>query len=212
MDLAWSVFALTVATLTLALGARRILNVVSQHAFSRLIAVRGLIAFSVTRTDIAAIPEYRVRFEVGGPAVFDNVSVHLVGLPAPTGGDGLPTLPELRPAMRVGDDPIEWTFALPDVAAASTAWILVTWVRSHFDGTDAEAIAQRLDRNQLYEWRWYTEPTRLVRTGIRNLARRYPHQSTQNLRDMALYGRWRRTTSGSRADLRGPADRPPPAK
>jgi hypothetical protein len=222
VELVLGVFALTVAALTLGLAARRILNLVSRLVFSRFIAVRGMVAFSVTRTDMVAepatilddrpvdTPKYHVRFEVGGPGAFDNVSVHLLGLPDPHEGGTSLVPPGLRYAMRAGDDPIDWTFTLPDPETASHAWVLVTWVRSHFDGTDSEAIAQRLDRNRLYEWRWYTEPTRFLRTGIRNLARRYPRRSTQKMRDMSLYGRWRRTASSSRFDMLGPADRPPP--
>jgi hypothetical protein len=208
VDLVLGVFALTVAALTLALGARRIVNLASQLIFSRLIAVRGMVAFSVACAD-RATGEYRVRFGVGGPGVFDNVSVRLLGLPDPNAG-GAPPPP--RFTMTAGDDPIEWAFTIPDLESASEAWVLVTWVRSHFDGTDPEAIAQRLVRNQLYEWRWYTESARLLRTGVRNLARRYPRGSTQKMRDMALYGRWRRTASGNAADMVGPADTPPPGQ
>jgi hypothetical protein len=211
VDLVLGVFALTVAALTLALGARRILGLVSQLVFSRFIAVRGMVAISVTRTASATLG-YHVRFEVGGPGVFDNVSVRLLGVPNPdaTGASLVP--PEPRPTMRAGDEPIEWTFTLPDLEAASRTWLLVTWVRSHFDGTDSEAIAHWINRDQLYEWRWYTEATRFLRLGLRNLARRYPRRSPQAMRDMSLYGRWRRTTSGTRFDMRGPADSPPPTK
>jgi hypothetical protein len=224
VNLVLSVFGLTVVALTLVLGARRILNVISQLVFSRLIAVGGMIAFSVTRTDMVAkpapilddrpvaTPEYHVRFEVGGPGVFDNVSVHLLGLPDRNEG-GESVVPRgRRHTMIAGDDPIEWTFTLPDLEAASHAWVMVTWVRSHFEGTDSEAIAQRLNRERLYEWRWYTETTRFVRMGIRNLVRRYPRMSTQKMRDMSVYGRWRRTSSSRRVDMLGPADRPPPMK
>lgn len=71
----WSVVALTVATFTMLLAARRILMVGGALVFSRYVAVGGLVAFSVTRDG----DEHRVRFEVGGPGVFHNVTVALFG-------------------------------------------------------------------------------------------------------------------------------------
>ncbi len=102
----------------------------SALVFSRYVAVGGLVAFSVTRDG----DDHRVRFEVGGPGVFHNVTVQLFG------ADG-PASPVPRHTMAAGDTPIEWTFALPD---AAQAWAMVTWVRPYLQGVESEALAQRL--------------------------------------------------------------------
>ncbi|MCV7046815.1 hypothetical protein H7J08_19400 [Mycobacterium frederiksbergense] len=193
MDLMWSVVALTVATFTVLLAARRILMVGSALVFSRYVAVGGLVAFTVTRDGEV----YRVRFEVGGPGVFHNVTVQLFG------ADGVAP-PAVRHTMAAGDAPIEWTFALADI---TQAWVMVTWVRPYLQGVESEALAQRLAGGRLYEWRWYSETSRYVRTVLRFLARRWAWES---LRELPLYGRWRRTSSNSEADLLGPAATAPP--
>ncbi|CAM3447070.1 hypothetical protein MYFR107205_11000 [Mycolicibacterium frederiksbergense] len=189
----WSVVALTVATFTVLLAARRILMVGSALVFSRYVAVGGLVAFTVTRDGEV----YRVRFEVGGPGVFHNVTVQLFG------ADGVAP-PAVRHTMAAGDAPIEWTFALADI---TQAWVMVTWVRPYLQGVESEALAQRLAGGRLYEWRWYSETSRYVRTVLRFLARRWAWES---LRELPLYGRWRRTSSNSEADLLGPAATAPP--
>lgn len=200
VDLVWGVVALTVATFTVLLAVRRVVMVVSGLVFARYVAVGGLAAFSVDRD---AADGYTVRFEVGGPAVFHNVSVQL------SGGQGAePAPPPLRPTMIAGDDPIEWTFRLPDGAAVQ-AWVLVTWVRPYLQGVESEALAHWLQAGRLYEWRWYSETNRYVRTVIRFVARRWD-VGGEALRELPLYGRWRRTSSNSRADLLGPAATPPP--
>lgn len=200
MSLILSVFALTVATLTIVLAARRLLVVVSELVYARYVAVGGLVAFSVTHEGDAC---YRMRFEAGGPAVFHNVAVALCGVsdvdaPAP------------RDNMRACDAPLEWTFTLPDAGAAAHAWVMVSWVRPYLEGIDSEAIAQPLQGDQLYEWRWFSDPNRFVRTGLRAFAHRFPRLSGGRMRELSLYGRWRRTTSSSPSDLLGPADVVPP--
>lgn len=190
----WSVVAVTVATFTVLLAARRVLMAGSALVFSRYVAVGGLAAFSVARDGDA----YRVRFEVGGPGVFHNVTVHLFG------ADG-PVPPPVRHTMAAGDAPIEWTVALPD---AQDAWVMVTWVRPYLQGVESEALAQRLADGPLYEWRWYSETNRYVRAVIRFLARRW--SGRESLRELPLYGRWRRTSSHSDADLLGPGATAPP--
>lgn len=209
MQLVLSVFALTVATLTLVLAARRLLNLGSQLVFSRLIAVGGMVAFSAGRTQTVGTPGYHVRFEVGGSGVFHNVAVQLLGLSESHDLQAV-VPPPPRHTMSAGDDPIDWNFTAPNIESTSNAWVMVSWVRPYLEGIDSEAVAQRLNDDQLYEWRWYTEPTRFLRTGVRNLARRYPRHSTQTMRELPLYGRWRQTTSSSRIDMLGPADSPPP--
>jgi hypothetical protein len=189
----WSVIALTVATFTVLLAARRILMVGSALVFTRYVAVGGLVAFTVTRDG----DDYRVRFEVGGPGVFHNVTVGLFG------ADGVEP-PAVRHTMAAGDAPIQWTFPLPD---AAQAWVMVTWVRPYLQGVESEALAQRLAGGRLYEWRWYSETSRYVRTVIRFLGRRW---SRESLRELPLYGRWRRTSSNTEADLLGPGATPPP--
>jgi hypothetical protein len=84
---------------------------------------------------------------------------------------------------------------------------MVTWVRPYLQGVESEALAQGLQNGRLYEWRWYSETTRYVRTVIRFVARRW---SVQSMRELPLYGRWRRTSSNTSADLLGPANYPPP--
>jgi hypothetical protein len=199
----WGVVALTVATLTVLLAVRRFLMVGSQLVFSRYVAVGGLVAFATDRDGSV----HHVRFEVGGPGVFHNVTVQLFGVPESDGGAELER-PPLRHTMAAGDRPIEWTFRLSD-EAAERAWVMVTWVRPYLQGVESEALAQWLLTGRLYEWRWYSETTRYVRTVIRFVARRWsgPGEST---RQLPLYGRWRRTSSNTSADLLGPAASPPP--
>jgi hypothetical protein len=197
----WRVVALTVATFTVLLAVRRVVMIVSGLVFARYVAVGGLAAFSVERDGADG---YTVRFEVGGPAVFHNVAVQLFGVPEGT----QPAPPALRHTMIAGDDPIEWTFPLPDDAAAQT-WVMVTWVRPYLQGVESEALGHWLQAGRLYEWRWYSETNRYVRTVIRFVARRWS-VGGESLRELPLSGRWRRTSSNSSADLLGPAATPPP--
>lgn len=190
----WSVVALTVATFTVLLAARRILMFGSALVFSRYVAVGGLVAFC-TEIDGDA---HRVRFDVGGPGVFHNVTVQLFGA-----AESIEP-PAVRHTMAAGDGPIEWTVRVAD---PSQAWVMVTWVRPYLQGVESEALAQRLVGGPLYEWRWYSETSRYVRTVVRFLARRW---SWEPLRELPLYGRWRRTSSNSEADLLGPGATPPP--
>ena len=198
----WGVAALTVAALTVLLAVRRFVMAGSQLVFSRYVAVGGLVAFSV---DDDGGDVYRVRFEVGGPGVFHNVTVQLLGVPEPGEGAHLER-PALRHTMAAGDSPIEWDFRLP-ADVAERAWVMVTWVRPYLQGVESEALAQGLRKGRLYEWRWYSETTRYVRTVVRFVARRW---SVQSMHDLPLYGRWRRTSSNTSADLLGPANSPPP--
>lgn len=198
----WRVVALTVATFTVLLAVRRVVMVISGLVFARYVAVGGLAAFSVYRDDAA--DTYRVRFEVGGPAVFHNVTVQLFGLPA----GAAPAPPALRHTMIAGDDPIDWTFRLP-AGVAAQPWVTVTWVRPYLQGVESEALAHWLQGGRLYEWRWYSETNRYLRTVIRFVARRWS-VGGESLRELPLYGRWRRTSSNNSADLLGPAATPPP--
>lgn len=197
----WRVVALTVATFTVLLAVRRVVMVVSGLVFARYVAVGGLAAFSVERNGADG---YTVRFEGGGPAVFHNVAVQLFGVSEGTE----PAPPALRHTMIAGDDPIEWTFRLPDDAAVQT-WVMVTWVRPYLQGVESEALAHWLQAGRLYEWRWYSETNRYVRTVIRFVARRWS-VGGESLRELPLSGRWRRTSSNDSADLLGPAATPPP--
>ena len=209
VDLIWGVVALTVATLTVFLAVRRFLMVGSQLVFSRYVAVGGLVAFSTDRAiDQHGADIHHVRFEVGGPGVFHNVTVQLFGGPQSGAGADLEP-PAVRHTMAAGDGPIEWTFRLPG-EAAERAWVMVTWVRPYLQGVESEALAQWLRTDRLYEWRWYSETTRYVRTVIRFVARRWSVPSGDSVRELPLYGRWRRTSSNTSADLLGPATSPPP--
>jgi hypothetical protein len=205
----WGVIAVTVATFTVLLAVRRFVMVGSALEFSRYVAVGGLVAFSTNR-DGSTDPHggvYHVRFEVGGPGVFHNVAVQLFGVPESNEGAELQR-PALRHTMAAGDGPIEWTFRLPG-EAAERAWVMVTWVRPYLQGVESEALAQWLLTGRLYEWRWYSETTRYVRTVIRFVARRSV-PGLESMRELPLYGRWRRTSSNTSADLLGPATSPPP--
>ena len=200
----WGVIALTVATFTVLLAVRRVLVAGSEFVFTRYVAVGGLVAFSTERDGEL----YSVRFEVGGPGVFHNVAVQLLGVPESNGSVGLER-PPVRHTMAAGDDPIEWTFRLPG-EVAERAWVMVTWVRPYLQGVESEALAQWVSTGRLYEWRWYSETTRYVRTVIRFVARRRSERAGGSMHDLPLYGRWRRTSSNSSADLLGPATVPPP--
>ncbi|MUL78200.1 hypothetical protein [Mycolicibacterium sp. CBMA 226] len=201
MDLMWRVVALTVATFTVLLAVRRVVMVVSGLVFARYVAVGGLAVFSVDRE---AADGYTVRFDVGGPAVFHNVTVQLFA------GEGAqPGPPPLRHTMIAGDGPLEWTFRLSEEAARQ-AWVVVTWVRPYLQGVESESLAQWLRGGRLYEWRWYSDTNRYVRTVIRFVARRWS-VGGESLRELPLHGRWRRTSSNSSADLLGPAATPPPS-
>jgi hypothetical protein len=187
------------------LAVRRFLVVGSGLVFSRYVAVGGLVAFS---TDREGGGVFHVRFEVGGPAVFHNVAVQVFGVPEATEGAELQR-PALRHTMAAGDGPIEWTFRLTG-EAAERAWVMVTWVRPYLQGVESEALAQWLLTGRLYEWRWYSETTRYARTVIRFVARRWSMPAGESMRELSLYGRWRRTSSNTSADLLGPATSPPP--
>lgn len=200
----WGVIALTVATLTVLLAVRRFVMVGSGFVFSRYVAVGGLVAFSVDREGDV----HHVRFEVGGPGVFHNVTVQLFGVRESGEGAELER-PGVRHTMAAGDSPIEWTLRLPD-DVAERAWVMVTWVRPYLQGVESEALAQWLRTGRLYEWRWYSETSRYVRTMIRFVARRWSVPGGASLRELPLYGRWRRTSSNASADLLGPAASAPP--
>jgi len=205
----WGVVALTVATFTVLVAVRRFVMVGSQLVFSRYVAVGGLVAFSTHRDDSIDSHDggvYHLRFEVGGPGVFHNVTVQLFGV-SETGAEL--ACPAVRHTMAAGGRPIEWAFRLPD-EAAERAWVMVTWVRPYLQGVESEALAQWLLTGRLYEWRWYSETTRYVRTVIRFVARRWSVPAGESMRELPLYGRWRRTSSNTSADLLGPAASPPP--
>ncbi len=207
----WRVVALTVATFTVLIAVRRILMVLGDVVFARYVAIGGLVAFSIDRADSADPDggrEYRVRFEVGGPGVFHNALVQLIDVPESADGVAQQR-PAQRHTMAAGDAPIEWTFRLSD-ADAETAWVMVSWVRPYLQGVESEALAQRLRGGRLYEWRWYAETNRYLRTVARFVSARWAVPGAEAMRGLRLYGRWRRTTSSSSADLLGPADIAPP--
>jgi hypothetical protein len=207
VDLMWAVVAVTIATFTVLLAVRRFVMFVSELVFSRYVAVGGLVAFSLDVDDSAdgqGSRNYTMRFEVGGPAVFHNVAVQLFGVL--DGADIEP--PASRHTMAAGDRPVEWRFALSGDAAAR-GWVMVTWVRPYLQSVESEALARPLQTDLLYEWRWYSETTRYIRTVARYVARRWPIPGRESLRELPLYGRWRRTSSNTSADLLGPAATPP---
>lgn len=115
----------------------------------------------------------------------------------------------MRHTMAAGDDPIDWTFRVSD-DMADQAWVMVTWIRPYLQGVESEALAQYLATGRLYEWRWYSETTRYARTVLRFTARRWSIPRGEGIRELPLYGRWRRTSSNGGADLLGPAATPPP--
>jgi hypothetical protein len=203
VQLVLSAFWISVAAVTLVLAGWRLFSLGSRFVISRYFWVGGVIGFAVEPTGDAA--EYRVRFEVAGPGVYHNVGIHVLG---PTDGEQAIASAQ-RTTMNAGDDPFEWTFTLPDVESVETARVVVTWVRPFFEGVESEAIARWVDRDDVYEWRWYGYPNRLVRIAIRSWARRNPRRS-EKLRDLPLFGRWRLTAISSSVELMGPVDKPLP--
>jgi hypothetical protein len=159
---------------------------------------------------IVEVPEYRVRFAVGGPGAFHHVSVHVLGVAEDEDGE-LPTPPEQRTTMSSADDPIDWTFELPDFDAAVDAWAVVTWIRPHLEGVASEAVARWLNRDRLYQWRWYRPRSQATRIRLRNWARRHPQMSWEKLRDLSVYGEWERKAPSNPLGLEGPIGKPPPA-
>lgn len=208
MQLLLSAFWIFVAALTFVLATWRLFSFGSRFVISRWFWVGGVIGFSVEPTGSVAAGEYRVRFEIAGAGVFHNVSIHVLGLAQEDHGERLAPS-ERRTTMNAGDDPIEWTFTLPDVESASNAWVVATWVRPFFEGVESEAVARWVERDDVYEWRWYGNANRLVRIAVRSWARRNPRRS-QKLRDLPLFGRWRLTAISSGVELMGPADKPLP--
>lgn len=204
MQLVLSAFWISVAAVTLVLAGWRLFSLGSRFVISRYFWVGGVIGFSVEPTGDGAA-EYRVRFEVAGPGVYHNVGIHVLGV-----ADGEPAIASAqRTTMNAGDDPFEWTFTLADVESASTARVVVTWVRPFFEGVESEAIARWVDRDDVYEWRWYGYTNRLVRIAIRSWAQRNPRRSPK-LRELPLFGRWRLTAISSGIEWMGPVDKPLP--
>lgn len=155
----------------------------------------------------ALVPEYRVRLTVGGPGVLHHVSVFLVD--ESTGGDyELPDRPETRITMGAADDPIEWTFTIPAEVAAN-AWVVATWREPHLEGVKSQAIARWLTGNDIYWLHMYSAWSRWVRTRIRNWARKNPRLSWESLRDMRIYGKWKRRTPTNPLDIQGTIGAPP---
>jgi hypothetical protein len=208
VQLLLSAFWISFAALTLVLAGWRLFGITSRFVIARYFWVGGVIGFSVEPTGDADAGEYRVRFEVAGPGVYHNVAIHVLGAEPAEPGKAL-IQPEQRTTMNAGDDPIEWTFTLSDVESASDAWVVATWVRPFFEGVESEAIARWVDRDDVYEWRWYGYTNRLVRIAIRSWARRNPRRS-QKLRDLPLFGRWRLTAIHSGIELMGPTHKPLP--
>ena len=208
MQLLLSAFWISFAALTLVLASWRLFTAGSRFVISRYFWVGGVIGFSIEPTESNDAAEYGVRFEIAGPGVFHNVSIHVLG---PARGDHGQRIvpPERRATMNAGDEPIRWTFTLPDAASASGAWVVATWVRPFFEGVESEAVARWVDRDDVYEWVWYGNANRLVRIVIRSWARRNPRRS-EKLRELPLFGRWRLTAINSGVELMGPVDKPLP--
>lgn len=159
---------------------------------------------------IAEVPEYLVKVAVGGPGVFHNIGVHVLGVEAD--GDGnVPQPPAARVTMAAGDDPIEWSFGVPSWEHARHGWVVVTWLRAHLEGVASEAIAQFLDhRDKTYRWEWFHPRSQFLRIKVRNWARRHKRLSWHRLRDIALYGRWKRVNRSNPVAMDGPVGCPPP--
>jgi hypothetical protein len=208
VQLLLSAFWISFAALTLVLATWRLLAAGSRFVISRYFWVGGVIGFSVDPTASCEAGEYDVRFEIAGPGVFHNVSIHVLGQAQDDHGQRL-VPPQRRATMNAGDEPIEWTFTLPDAESASNAWVVATWVRPFFEGVESEAVARWVDRDDVYEWVWYGNANRLVRIAIRSWARRNPRRS-EGLRELPLFGRWRLTAINSGIELMGPVNKPLP--
>ena len=149
----WGVVAVTVATFTVLLAVRRFLMVGSQFVFSRYVAVGGLVALSADREKTCDPDDsslHRVRFEVGGPGVFHNVTVQLLGVPESFELAEVER-PAIRHTMAAGDRPIEWTFRLPTMrnrrTASSTVNVAtVTATTPHIRSTRTECQSLTISR------------------------------------------------------------------
>lgn len=156
---------------------------------------------------LALIPEYRVRFAVGGPGILHHVEVFLVD--ETSGGDHeLPERPETRPTMSAADAPIEWDITIPAEVAAD-AWVVATWREPHLEGVKSQAVARWLTGNDIYWLHMYRPWSRWVRTRIRNWARKHFRLSWKSLRDMPIYGKWKRPTPTNPLDIQGTIGAPP---
>jgi hypothetical protein len=212
-----SVLALAVSSFSLAISSRQ-LNLNRSAAGGRaahFIAGRtGNIAQPprFERGRLVEIPRYRVRFEVGGTAVYHQVAVFLVGIDPGENGEPPPVPPAPRTTMGTGDDPIVWEFELPDNESAANAYAVATWRLPYLEGVRSEAVARWLDSDYAYHLHIYSRPWRTVRRLVRNWARRHQRLSWRQLRDLRIHGRWKRRKPSNALDIEGafgPPPRPP---
>ena len=222
VEFAVSVLALAIATLALVVASR-------QYRLDRSASGGRALVFSTGRTGkiaqpfrfengrIVEEPEYMVFLAVGGPGVFHNVSVHVLGVVENEHGVGVfgdderePMPPPTRPTMTLADPPTKWRFNVPDIASAAGGWVVVTWLRPHLEGVVTEAVARWLHWDRLYQWRWFHPRFRSIRRSARNWARRHPRVSSERLRKMPVHGRWelKRPDRVPRGEL--PVGKPPP--
>ena len=97
--------------------------------------------------------QFDVKVHMVGPAVR-----HQVGLDLEKGGRAFKVgteKPAVRTSMGCNDDPIVWTFHVPE-HEMSEVWLIVTWVEARADNLRSEAGAWRLGPPpDIYLWKWY---------------------------------------------------------
>jgi hypothetical protein len=130
-----SVLALAVAVWSLVVGSRQLSVARSASGGRALVFIAGRtgkIAQPVRFENelIVEVPEFFVRFAVGGPGVFHHGSVRLFGA-VQDENSVIPTPPEQRITMSAAGEPIEWEFRLPDFESAAGARVVVNSWAAH---------------------------------------------------------------------------------
>jgi hypothetical protein len=158
---------------------------------------------------IAQVAEYVVKVSVGGPGVFHHVAVYALGIDKDDNGD-LPEPPKPRITMTAADDPIDWKFTVQSWEHAANGWAVVTWIRPYLEGVASEAVAHCLNHDRIYRWRWFHPRSQQLRLAVRNWARRHRRLSWKGLREVKLYGEWRKRERSNPIGIEGPLGCPPP--
>lgn len=219
-----AVIAVAIAALALAIAAWSLVVMIRQLNVARSSSGGRALRFLAGRTGkpvqpvhfigpgkIAEVPEYSVKVSVGGPGVFHHVALHVLGVDEDEEGR-LPQPPATRITMTAADDPIEWTFSVPSWEHAANGWAVLTWVRPYLEGVASDAVAQCLNHDHSYRWRWYGPRLQRFRIAMRNWARKHERLSCKRLRNMQIYGRWQSVVRTNPLAVEGPVGLPPPCE
>lgn len=208
-------FALAIAAWSLAVMARQLSVARSSSGGRALLFLAGRsgkieqpVRFTAPGR-IAELPEYVVKASVGGPGVFHHVAIHVLGIEEDANGD-VPEPPAPRITMTSADDPIEWRFSVASWEHAANGWAVLTWVRPYLEGVASDAVAQCLNHDHLYKWRWYHPRSQRARITVRNWARKHARVSWNRLRTMPVYGEWQPRRRTNPIGVEGPVGLPPP--